>query len=103
MDLETIIQAVNDGRLNITDHADEELENDNIENEDLYYSVRNGEIIEDYPDDFPFPSFLIYGRDSAGRPIHSVWAYSDMEGLAILVTAYVPDPKRWINFRKRRK
>jgi len=103
MDIELIRRAILERRVNITEHADEELAADHISNEELFHSVLTGEIIEDYPDDFPFPSCLIYGRDQRGRPIHSVWAYAQAERLAILVTAYVPDPARWIDFRIRRK
>jgi len=47
----------------MTDHADEGLANDEILEEDLFHSVLHGEIIEDYPDDKPFPSCLVYGKD----------------------------------------
>jgi hypothetical protein len=71
------INKIKEGRINITEHADEELIEDNVSNDALYYSVLHGEIIEDYPDDFPFPSCLIFGTDVKGRPIHSTWAYSE--------------------------
>lgn len=103
MDVRVIRQAILERRVNITEHADEELAADEISNEALFHSVLYGEIIEDYPDDFPFPSCLIYGRDSGNRPIHSVWAYAEPYHKAILVTAYVPDPSRWIDFRLRRR
>jgi hypothetical protein len=103
LDLQEIVKAIDEGRINITEHADEELAADSIYNEELYHSVREGEIIEDYPDDFPFPSCLIYGKAPDGKPIHSVWAYAGAYRKAILITAYVPDPTRWIDFRERRK
>jgi hypothetical protein len=61
--LEKIKSAVVKGRINMTDHADEELANDEIWDKDLLHSVLQGEIIEDYPDDKPFPSCLVYGKD----------------------------------------
>ncbi len=36
-------------------------------------AVASGRIIEDYPDDSPYPSCLIFGTTDAGRPIHMVW------------------------------
>ena len=35
--------------------------------------VAVGEIVEQYPDDKPFPSCLIYSEYEG--PLHSVWAY----------------------------
>ena len=87
----------------MTDHADEELANDEILDKDLFHSVLHGEIIEDYTDDKPFPSCLVYGKDQKERHIHSVWAYSARYDIAIVITGYIPDPNRWIENRIRRK
>ena len=57
--LEKIKSAVVKGMINMTDHADEELANDEILDKDLLHSVLQGEIIEDYPDDKPFPRCLV--------------------------------------------
>lgn len=102
MDIAKIQEAIEDGRINITDHADEELANDAIEDDDLYYSVLHGEIIEDYSDDKPFASCLIYGKDKSNKHIHSVWAYSEIDKIAILITAYLPDVEKWINYKIRK-
>jgi hypothetical protein len=101
--LEAIRQAIRDTRFNITNHADEEMESDGIFEEQLFAAILGGEIIEDYPNDVPFPSCLILGFDETHRPIHSVVAYSADQALAIMVTTYVPDPGRWIDFRIRRR
>lgn len=102
MDIIKIQEAIEKGNINISEHADEELENDSIADEELYYSVFNGEVIEDYADDKPFPSCLIFGMDRINKPIHSVWAYSDKHKIAVLITAYIPDPEKWINNRIRK-
>lgn len=92
MDIENIRNAIRKNKVNISDHADDEL----------YYSTLHGEVIEDYSDDMPFPSSLIYGKDLKDRHIHSVWAYSEKHEIAILITAYIPDPKKWINYKIRK-
>ncbi|MCS4542161.1 MAG: DUF4258 domain-containing protein [Euryarchaeota archaeon] len=102
MDIDQIKKAIKEGRINITEHADEELANDNISNELLYQSVLNGEIIEDYPNDFPFPSCLILGKDEKGRPIHSVWAFAEKYNIAILITAYIPAINKWVDYKRRK-
>jgi len=102
MDIENIRNAIRKNKVNISDHADDELANDSINDDELYYSTLHGEVIEDYSDDMPFPSSLIYGKDLKDRHIHSVWAYSEKHEIAILITAYIPDPKKWINYKIRK-
>ena len=63
----------------------------------------HGEIIKSYSDDKPYPSCLILGKTFSGEPVHSVWAYNKNTGWAVLITAYRPDPKIWIDCRERRK
>ena len=89
--------------MRITDHADEEADANNLTFDEIYFSVINGEIIEDYPTDKPYPSCLILGSTSDGKPVHSVWAYNEQNQWAVVITAYRPDPNLWINWRERRK
>lgn len=103
MDIEKIIEAIRQNRIRITDHADEEAQADLLSFDEIFFSVLNGEIIEDYPTDKPYPSCLIYGKSFAGEPIHSVWAYNPATQWAVLITVYRPDPNRWIEWRIRRK
>jgi len=103
MEIENIIEAIRHNRIKNTDHADEEAENDQLTFDEVYFSVLNGEVIEDYPDDKPYPSCLIYGQTFSGDPIHSVWAFNEQSKWAVLITVYRPDPGQWIDWRKRRK
>ena len=102
MNIEDIISAIQNHRVRITDHADEEAESDDLSFDEIFYSVSNGEIIEQYPSDKPYPSCLIYGQTFSGDPVHSVWAYNEKTKWSVLITVYRPDPEQWINFRKRR-
>ena len=103
MNISDIIEAIRANRVRITDHADEEAEDDRLMFDEIYFSVFHGEIIEDYPTDKPYPSCLIYGQTFSGDPVHSVWAYNAQSQWAVLVTVYRPDPDRWINWRERKK
>lgn len=103
MDINDIIEAIRANRVRISDHADEEAQADQLKFDEIYFSVLHGEIIEDYPDDKPYPSCLIYGQTFSSDPIHSVWAYNEQNQWAVLITVYRPDPNRWINWRERRK
>ncbi len=89
-----------------TAHAREEMRSEEfgvITENEVFEAIQVGKIIEEYPDDRPYPSVLIFGRTTKNRPIHIVCAYSGTEHLAIVVTAYEPDPHRWINFERRKK
>ena len=72
MDIENIIGAIRNNRVRITDHADEEVFDDGLSFEEIYFSVMQGEVIEDYSNDKPYPSCLIMGKNFSGEPIHSV-------------------------------
>lgn len=102
MNIQNIISAIQEKRIRITDHADEEAQADYLAFDEVFFSVLQGEVIEDYPTDKPYPSCLIYGDNFQGEPIHSVWAYNVKTQWAVLITVYRPDPNRWINWRERR-
>ncbi|TVL98865.1 MAG: hypothetical protein CV087_20100 [Candidatus Brocadia sp. WS118] len=103
MNIVNIIEAIQANLVRITDHADEEAEADKLTFDEVYFSVFHGEIIEDYPNDKPYPSCLIYGQTFSGSPVHSVWAYNEMNLWVVLITVYRPDPNLWINWRERRR
>jgi len=102
MKITDIIKAIQSHRIRITDHADEEAESDRLTFDEIYFSVLNGEIIEEYQDDRPYPSCLIFGTTFGGDPVHSVWAFNNENLWAVVITVYRPDPNRWIDFRQRR-
>jgi hypothetical protein len=55
--------------------------------------VKNGEIIEDYPDDTRGHSCLILGKGDGGRPIHIVC--SPKNDFLAIITAYIPTADEW--------
>ena len=64
--------------------------------------VETGTIIQEYPNDKPYPSWLILGF-CENRPIHVVAAYDADEDKEYIITAYEPDTKLWSEgFTKRR-
>ena len=103
MDIVKIKEAIQANRVRITDHADEEAKADQLTFDEIYFSVLCGEIVEDYRNDKPYPSCLIYGHNFSEEPIHSVWAYNETSQWVVLITVYRPDSNLWINWRKRRK
>ena len=45
MDIKQIIDSIRAGRIRITDHADEEAEEDGLTFDEIYVSVLEGEVI----------------------------------------------------------
>jgi len=74
-----------------------------ITRSDVQHVLATGEVIEDYPDDTPYPSRLVLGWCEY-RPLHVVVADNAVDRETIVVTVYEPDPHRWDEaFRQRRK
>ena len=85
----------------LTLHAAKRLEQRGIRLTDVINCIHSGEIIEDYPEDYPFPSCLILGNRSTEKPLHAVIG-TDGEQLWI-VTAYYPSSEKWLEDLKTRK
>jgi len=101
--LQAIVSCIRSGRYRITEHADEETYNDGLSHTEVLQSLVSGEIIEQYPDDNPYPSCLVFGRNKNEEPIHSVWAYNKQTNSAVLITVYRPDAGKWSDGKVRRK
>jgi len=102
MNLTDITNAIRSERINITQHARKEAREDNLMLDEIFFSTIQGEIIEDYPSDKPYPSCLIYGETQTSKPVHTVWAYAAENQIGILVTVYCPDPERWVDWKIRK-
>ncbi|MDX8551894.1 DUF4258 domain-containing protein [Methanospirillum purgamenti] len=73
----------------------------NISRKDGLDILHSGEIIESYPEDLPYPSYLIVGY-SHRRPLHVVMSCAKEICTIYIVTAYEPDKLKWDeNFRRR--
>jgi hypothetical protein len=53
IEIEAIIESIKAKRFRITDHADEEANNDRISLTEALETISTGEILEQYPDDKP--------------------------------------------------
>ena len=73
-----------------------------IKEEEVFEAVLNGAVIEEYEDDKPYPSILIFGKTKKSRPLHIVCSYCEEEDTAIIITVYHPDSNHWIDFRRRK-
>ena len=84
-------------------HAVERMFERGISSDDVRKVSETGKIIENYPNDKPFPSCLVLGRIGNNNPLHVVLAMDPGAQKAIVITVYEPDPKQWESDFERRK
>ena len=86
---------VAEDKVRISDHAYEELVIDHLLLDEVLRGVSSGILVEDYPDAFKGPSVLVL-QDHSNKPVHVVWGLPKHGAdYVTLVTAYLPDPKKW--------
>lgn len=82
-------------------HAAKRMFQRSISVDDVLQVLELGEVIEDYPNDFPYPSRLLLAQ-IAGRYLHVVVAENAANNELIIVSLYEPDPAKWDSeFRRR--
>jgi hypothetical protein len=73
-----------------------------VAREDVLRVLEAGELVEDYPEDHPFPSVLLLGKPDAD-PVHVVAAFDRESDTVYVVTVYKPDQDHLADdFRTRR-
>lgn len=103
MEIKDIQAILDSGTLNYGLHAIMRMEERGISKGDIEDTIRFGEIIEEYPNQKPYPRCLILRSLFRGRPLHIVLGVN-LEGRSLyLVTAYEPDIRRWEPGFKKRK
>ena len=103
MDLNIIKKLCTDKKLRWTNHIFLRLVQRNISMQDVQEAILSGEIIEEYMDDYPFPSCLILGYRNGTNALHVVCATNDEATELWLITAYVPNMEKWMPDYKTRK
>ncbi len=70
--------------------------------EEVRRVLEGGEVIENYPGDFPYPSRVVLGW-SGTRPLHVVAAFNAEAKETIVITIYEPNMLEWKpGFRERK-
>ena len=83
-------------------HALQRMAERNITRDIIESVLESNEVVQTYPDDFPYPSKLLLGWDGK-TPIHFVVAENGHDNELIVITAYIPDLTRWEADYRRRK
>ena len=101
IEIKNLRKYISEGRIFATEHAAERFHQRGIDISDVVNAINNGEIIEQYPNDYPYPSCLVLGKSLDGKNLHAV--LSDSGTSSKIITAYFPDVDKWDDdFRIRR-
>ena len=103
MDLRKIKQLNSKNKILWTAHVEKRMMERNISQHDVQECIKNGEIIEDYPSDYPYPSCLIYGKIRNMQVVLHVVASVNKDDTLIIITAYFPDEKTFKKDLKMRR
>ena len=84
-------------------HALERLVLRKISREEIIEVLLTGEVIEEYPQDKPYPSLLLLGKTKLNRILHIVCAMDKDNHKLFIISLYEPDSEQWSSdFRKRK-
>ena len=96
---------ISEGRVRISVHGYDQITADRLLVRELVEGVGTAEVVEDYPNYPQGPCVLLLQRTKDGRSVHTVWRLpAGHASPAVLITAYLPDPEKWVvGFKRRRK
>ena len=100
-DLVILREAVSAGRIHWHKHALERLLERGLSRKDVLGAIMDGEVIEIYPKDRPYPSCLIL--HPGVEPMHVVAAADSIDRICHVITTYRPDVRFEPDFRTRKK
>lgn len=100
INIEDLQKLCKENKIEWSLHSLKRIRERNIKASDVINCIASGVIIEQYPNDRPLPSCLIYGKLQT-RHLHTVVA-SDGNRIYI-ITAYVPSSEEWEADYKTRK
>ena len=101
MDINLIRKKWLKGQAEITGHARKRMNSRNITIEEITQVILEGEILESYPDDKPFPSGLIMGKIRNNEPLYVVCSLG--EDKVHVITTHWLDPLKWLDPKTRRE
>lgn len=101
MDLSIYQTLCAESKIIWTKHCLERMQERDISRADVKNGITTGEIIENYPDDYPNPSCLIFGYTIDNRVLHIVVGCDSIN--IYIITAYYPNIKKFEDDLKTRK
>jgi|APCry4251928276_1046603.scaffolds.fasta_scaffold225504_2 hypothetical protein len=103
INIEIIQRLAQKERIAIKQHCLIRLHERKISVDEVKNVLLTGEIIEEYPDDYPLPSALLLGFAQNNKPLHAVVAIDVEDQMLWVITTYIPDIKVWDSAFQRRE
>lgn len=101
-ELEQIHLLAKEYKIQFTDHASKRASERSIDIlTDILPVLKKGEIIEEYPEDYPYKSYLLLGYTNSNKPLHIVCAI--VNNILWIITEYFPNSQQWETDFKTRK
>ena len=85
----------------ITQHAQQEMAEENISLDEVLEAIAMGKILENYPEHRRGACCLLNGVTKKHRPLHIVCTTA--RPVIIIITVYVPKPPKWTTPTQRRQ
>ena len=100
---EILTYCVDNKRISWQKHAFERMLERDIYKEEVKKTLLEGEVIEEYLDDKPYPSFLMLRINKENKPLHVVASIDKQKQWCYIITAYRPDKFHFEDDFKTRK
>ena len=98
--LEQIRRHAHEENIRVTQHAQQEMAEEDVTLDQVLEALAVAQILENYPEHRRGACCLLYGSTKNGRPLHIVCTTA--RPLLIIITVYQPIPPRWITPTRRR-
>ena len=99
--LERIQTQAREENIRLTQHAQQEMIEEDTVLDEVLEAIAHGRILENYPQHRRGACCLLHGLTQAGRSLHIVCTTA--RPMLIIITVYVPQPPKWITPTQRRR
>jgi len=104
IDKEILTHCIENERISWQKHALVRMLERDIYKEEVKKTLLEGELIEEYLDDKPYPSFLVLHFNEENKPLHIVASIDKQKLWCYIITVYRPDETHFKDdFKTRRK
>jgi hypothetical protein len=87
--------------IRVTQHAQQEMAEENITLDEVLQAITTAQILENYPEHKRGSCCLLNGVADDGHPIHVVCTTA--QPVLIIITVYLPKPPKWVTPTQRRQ
>ncbi len=87
--------------IRITQHAQQEMVEEDITLDEILQAIATAQVLENYPEHKRGSCCLLYGVADDGRPVHIVCTTA--QPVLIVITVYEPGLPKWVTPTQRRR